>query len=149
MESPGLTRGLMLGVVILAFGLAPAHAQQKTSTPRPASSSPRQSITSQSPQAASKQSPQAASKQSPPRAQKPDAKGAAAPRQEPGADYQASIRRTVERRRARKARRGASNAGARPPGAITPWLMPPALIIRHTPETHDEVAAFLDLLRRS
>ena len=35
-----------------------------------------------------------------------------------------------------------------PPGAIVPWLMPPTLIIRQTPETHDEIDSFLGLLRK-
>ena len=65
------------------------------------------------------------------------------------AEYQASLRQTVERRRSRRARRqqnAAEAAGA--VGAIVPWPMPPALIIRHTSEVHGEVGALLYGLRR-
>ena len=37
----------------------------------------------------------------------------------------------------------------RPVGAIVPWPMPPALIIRQTPQVHDEVGSLLDVLRRA
>jgi len=37
---------------------------------------------------------------------------------------------------------------AQPVGAIVPWPMPPALVIRHTPQVHNEIESFLDLLRR-
>jgi hypothetical protein len=40
------------------------------------------------------------------------------------------------------------NDGPAPVGAIVPWPMPPALIIRHTAGVHGEVEGFLDLLRR-
>lgn len=33
-------------------------------------------------------------------------------------------------------------------GAIVPWPMPPALIIRHTPQVHDEIESLLGLLRK-
>jgi hypothetical protein len=69
------------------------------------------------------------------------------PQNEPTAAYRESIRRTVEKRRARRARRGQQERGT-PPGAIVPWPMPPALIIRQTPEVHDEIGAFLSALRR-
>ena len=36
-----------------------------------------------------------------------------------------------------------------PVGAIVPWPMPPALIVRQTPQVHDEVGSLLDVLRRS
>ena len=68
---------------------------------------------------------------------------------EPSAAYQESVRQTVERRRARRARRqqnAADSAGA--VGAIVPWPMPPALIIRHTPEVHGDVSGLLYGLRR-
>ena len=61
---------------------------------------------------------------------------------EPSAEYQAAIRRTVELRRARR-----QAQTRRPVGTIQMYPMPPALIIRHTPETHDEVRALLDMLR--
>jgi hypothetical protein len=68
---------------------------------------------------------------------------------EPSAAYQESLRQTVERRRQRRARRQ-QNAGdsAAAVGAIVPWPMPPALIIRHTPEVHGQVDSFLYGLRR-
>ncbi len=34
-----------------------------------------------------------------------------------------------------------------PVGQIGIWPMPPALVIRQTPESHDEVRAFLNMLR--
>jgi hypothetical protein len=68
---------------------------------------------------------------------------------EPSAAYQESLRQTVERRRQRKARRQ-QNAGdaAGAVGAIVPWPMPPALIIRHTREVHGEVDSLMYGLRR-
>jgi hypothetical protein len=71
------------------------------------------------------------------------------PTGEPSAAYQESLRRTVERRRQRKARRqqnSSDQAGA--VGAIVPWPMPPALIIRQTREVHGEVDSLLYGLRR-
>ena len=80
-----------------------------------------------------------------------NARGAKAPggASEPSAAYQESVRQTVERRRQRRARRQ-QNAGdsAGAVGAIVPWPMPPALIIRHTPEVHGQVDSFLYGLRR-
>ena len=76
------------------------------------------------------------------------AQGQAKGRNGPSEDYQVSIRRTVERRRQRRARRGQGTSGSVSPGAIVPWPMPPALIIRQTRETHDEIDSFLDLLRK-
>jgi hypothetical protein len=68
---------------------------------------------------------------------------------EPSAAYQESLRRTVEKRRERRARRAQGQADARAAiGAIVPWPMPPALIIRHTPDVHAEVGSLLDGLRR-
>ena len=70
---------------------------------------------------------------------------------EPSPEYRESIRRTVERRRERRARvaqQQGSSAAAGAVGASVPWPMPPALIIRQTPEVHDEIGAFLSLLRR-
>ena len=62
----------------------------------------------------------------------------------PSPAFQAELRKTVEQRRQRRARRGISPA----PNSIVPWLMPPTLIIRATPEVHDEVQSLLWLLRR-
>ncbi len=73
---------------------------------------------------------------------------ARAPRREPSKEFQESIRKTVELRRRRRARRGQNPDGLRPVGAIVPWPMPPALIIRQTPQVHDEVGSLLDRLRR-
>jgi hypothetical protein len=73
---------------------------------------------------------------------------AQAPRREPSKEYQESIRKTVEQRRRRRARRGQGPDDLRPVGAIVPWPMPPALIIRQTPQVHDEVGSLLDQLRR-
>jgi hypothetical protein len=68
---------------------------------------------------------------------------------EPSAAYQDSLRRTVERRRQRRARQQ-QNAGdaAEAVGAIVTWPMPPALIIRHTREVHGDVGSLLFGLRR-
>jgi hypothetical protein len=80
-----------------------------------------------------------------PRAEPPAAHAA-----EPSADYQASIRKTVERRRLRRARRQQNAADdTAAVGAIVPWPMPPALIVRQTREVHGEVGSLLYGLRRS
>ncbi len=63
----------------------------------------------------------------------------------PSPAYQAELRKTLEQRRQRRARSG--NVPAT--NAIVPWPMPPTLIIRATPEVHDEVHSLLWLLRRS
>jgi hypothetical protein len=76
------------------------------------------------------------------------AAGAARPRNEPSEAYRESIRRTVERRRERRANRGQGMGDSHPTGGIVPWPMPPALIIRHTPQVHNEIESFLDLLRK-
>jgi hypothetical protein len=73
---------------------------------------------------------------------------AAQPRNAPSAAYRESIRRTVEKRRERRANRGQGLDDSRPIGGIVPWPMPPALIIRHTPQVHDEIESFLVLLRK-
>jgi hypothetical protein len=70
------------------------------------------------------------------------------PRREFSEAYRESLRRTVERRRQLRARRRAGAEAYRPPGAIVPWLMPPALIIRQTRDVHGEIGSFLDVLRR-
>jgi hypothetical protein len=91
----------------------------------------------------------------PPRAQAkvqaPPSTKAQEVRRQPSAAYQESLRLTLEKRRQRRARRQQAQGlddAPRPIGAIVPWLMPPALIIRHTPEVHGEVGSFLDGLRR-
>jgi hypothetical protein len=67
----------------------------------------------------------------------------------PSAEYQASIRQTVERRRQRRARRQQTAADdSAAVGAIVPWPMPPALIVRHTRDVHGEVGSLLYGLRR-
>ena len=73
------------------------------------------------------------------------------PRREPSEAFKQSIRQTLEKRRQRRARRarGQGLDEARPVGAIVPWPMPPALIIRQTPEVHDEVNSLLGQLRRA
>ncbi len=73
------------------------------------------------------------------------------PRREPSEAYKASIRKTLEKRRQRRARlaRAQGLDEARPVGAIVPWPMPPALIIRQTPAVHGEVDSLLGQLRRS
>jgi hypothetical protein len=69
---------------------------------------------------------------------------AQAPKDDAAARKQAELRRTVEKKRERRARA----ASRRQPNAIVPWPMPPALIIRATPDVHDEVDSLLWLLRR-
>ena len=78
-----------------------------------------------------------------------DAGRAAQGSSEPSAAYQESLRRTVERRRQRRARlqQNAGNA-AEAVGAIVPWPMPPALIIRQTREVHGEIGSLVYGLRR-
>ncbi|MDR3632558.1 MAG: hypothetical protein P4L84_01910 [Isosphaeraceae bacterium] len=65
---------------------------------------------------------------------------------EPTPEFQAGLKRTLELRRQR---RRAAAAEVPPVGAIVPYPFPPALIIRHRPEVHDDIGAFLDMLRRS
>ena len=48
----------------------------------------------------------------------------------------------------RPARQGQALDDVRPIGAIVPWPMPPALIIRQTPEVHGEVNSLLGQLRK-
>ncbi len=60
---------------------------------------------------------------------------------EPSEEYRAGLRRTLELRKQRRRSPGQAV------GQIVPYPMPPALIIRHTRETHDEVQGLLDLLR--
>jgi hypothetical protein len=77
-----------------------------------------------------------------------NAAGAARPRNEPSEAYRESIRRTIELRRQRRSKQGRGIAGSSPVGGIVPWPMPPALVIRHTPQVHDEIGSFLGLLRK-
>jgi hypothetical protein len=60
----------------------------------------------------------------------------------PSPAYAASLRRTAELRKQRR-----RTPVSTPVGVIVPYPMPPALVIRQTPEVHDEIAAFLRLLR--
>ncbi|MBX6314657.1 MAG: hypothetical protein IRY99_17340 [Isosphaeraceae bacterium] len=71
------------------------------------------------------------------------AAASAACAEEPSSAYQASLRRTLEREKQRRRARG-----DRPVGKLVPYPLPPSLIIRQTPEVHDEVRDFLRLLRR-
>jgi hypothetical protein len=75
-------------------------------------------------------------------------RGAGRPHNEPSQAYRESIRRTVEIRRQRRANRGHGMGETRPIGGIVPWPIPPALIIRHTPQVHDEIDSLLGLLRK-
>ncbi len=76
------------------------------------------------------------------------AQGAGQHRNEPSQAYRDSIRQTVEKRRQRRANRGQGMGDLRPIGEIIPWPMPPVLIIRHTPQVHDEIESLLGLLRK-
>jgi hypothetical protein len=67
----------------------------------------------------------------------------AAPAAEPSPEFRAGLRRTAELRNRRR-----SDRTARPVGAIVPYPFPPALIIRHTPQVHDDVRRLLESLRR-
>ena len=67
---------------------------------------------------------------------------ATAVRGEDSEAFKASIRHTIEVRNRRRRERAAT-----PVGQMVPYPMPPALIIRHTPEVHDEVTDLLRLLR--
>ena len=73
------------------------------------------------------------------------------PRREPSEAYKESLRKTLEKRRQRRVQRAQTQGidEAQPIGAIVPWPMPPALIIRQTPEVHREVESLLGQLRRS
>jgi hypothetical protein len=76
------------------------------------------------------------------------ARGAAQPRQEPSQAYQESMRRTIEKQRERRANRRQGMSEPRQIGGIVPWPMPPALVIRHTPDVHDEIESLVGMLRR-
>jgi hypothetical protein len=80
----------------------------------------------------------------------PAAPRAQQPRPEPSAAYRESLRKTLEKRRQRRARSAQQglDEGPRSLGAIVPWPMPPALIIRHTRGVHGEVDSLLGRLRR-
>jgi hypothetical protein len=73
------------------------------------------------------------------------------PRREPSEAYKESLRKTLEKRRQRRALRAqaAGSVDPQPIGAIVPWPMPPALIVRQNPEVHGEVNSLLGQLRRS
>jgi hypothetical protein len=74
--------------------------------------------------------------------------GAGQPGKEPSEAYRESIRQTVENRRQRRANRGQGTGDLRRAGEIVLWPMPPALIIRHTSEVHDEIESLFGLLRK-
>jgi hypothetical protein len=115
------------------------------------------SAQTQTPGGSGKSAPAGDRKGTTPKSGKTDGKGALAAAQPdaaaraagPSADYQESLRKTVERRRQRRARRQ-QNAGeaAGAVGSIVPWPMPPALIIRHTRDVHGEVSSLLSGVRR-
>lgn len=73
------------------------------------------------------------------------------PRREPSAAYKESLRKTLEKRRQRRAQRAQAQGvvDPQPIGAIVLWPMPPALIVRHTPEVHGEVSSLLGQIQRS
>lgn len=58
-------------------------------------------------------------------------------------EYQAGLKRTLELRRQRR-RAGVARPAV---GRIVPYPMPPSLIIRQTPEVHDEIGGLLRVLR--
>jgi hypothetical protein len=72
-----------------------------------------------------------------------------APARDFSPEFRESLRRTNELRRQRRGTReqGAASDG-RSPGAVVPWPMPPSLIVKQTPQVHDEISSFLRLLRR-
>jgi hypothetical protein len=87
----------------------------------------------------------------PEKAQAPEPAKTQQSRREFSEAYRDSLRKTLEQRRQRRARlariQGLDDT-SRPIGAIVPWPMPPALIIRHTADVHGEVDSLLDRLRR-
>jgi hypothetical protein len=60
---------------------------------------------------------------------------------EPSEEYRQGLQRTLQLRKLRR------RAPTPAPGVIIGYPMPPALVIRQRPETHEEIAAFLHLLR--
>ncbi len=60
----------------------------------------------------------------------------------PSPAYHAAWKRTLPMRRSRR-----QDRTRRAIGTIRMYPMPPALIVRHTPEMQEEVRAVLDLLR--
>jgi hypothetical protein len=57
-------------------------------------------------------------------------------------EYRASLQRTLELRKQRR-----RLAESQPVGQMFLYPMPPALIIRHTPEVHEEIEDLLRALR--
>jgi hypothetical protein len=129
--------GLFLACAALGSG-GFARAQTQTGAPAPARPPGRVKPAG----ADAKAKPQGAAPAAKPRAQEP--------RREPSEARKEEIRKTVEQRRQRRARRAQARGSEdlRPVGAIVPWPMPPALIIRQTPQVHDEVGSLLGGLRR-
>jgi hypothetical protein len=62
---------------------------------------------------------------------------------EPSPRFRDELRRTVEKRKERRRAQA-----SQPVGTIVPYPFPPALVIRHTREVHDEIGSLLDALRR-
>jgi hypothetical protein len=123
---------------LLVYGVICASGEARAQTQPPASGGQKAGVKGQNTR--------------PSEAAKPDRRDAARAKpaaSEPSAAYQESLRQTVERRRQRRARRQ-QNAGddIGAVGAIVPWPMPPALIVRHTREVHGEVGSLLFGLRR-
>lgn len=132
-----LACSFLLGMSWAATG----DAQAQTSSPAGSTSSQNGAATA----------PERANRQGANAAPAPKAKPAnkvARVRNEPSAAYRESIRRTVEKRRQRRANRGQAMGDSGPIGGIVSWPMPPTLIIRHTPQVHDEIESFLGLLRK-
>jgi hypothetical protein len=67
----------------------------------------------------------------------------ATPAAETSPEFRAGLKRTAELRKQRR-----RDGTPRTAGVIVPYPFPPALIIRHTPQVHDEVRGLLELLRR-
>ncbi|MGP0064683.1 MAG: hypothetical protein ACLQGP_13930 [Isosphaeraceae bacterium] len=145
--APWLFAGLLLCAT--SWPGEPARAQTVTTKKDPSSApakdrkaveaAPARSDTKPRPTTkAEKSKPQAAAK-------------APEPRREPSEAYKESLRKTLEKRRQRRAQRAQAQGldETRPIGAIVPWPMPPALIIRQTPEVHGEMNSLLGQLRRA
>jgi hypothetical protein len=145
------TRWILAGLLVGGAYFTADAARGQTAAQEPARSPARDSG------AAAQPNPQTGRRDPNPNAAREKAQAqapATAPAQQPGHEpseaFRQSLRQTLEKRRQRRARRVlALGAGdPRPIGAIVPWPMPPALIIRHTPAVHGEVESLLGQLRR-
>jgi hypothetical protein len=146
---------LLAGLLACVIPGAGVPAQAQTQPPAPGQAQPANRPEGAQPDARPAARPDSGAKPTgePARKEAAQAKAKAraqAPRREPSEEYKESIRKTVERRRQRRARRaqGQGPDDPRPVGAIVPWPMPPALIIRQTPEVHGEVGSLLGGLKR-